>query len=149
MPQYNDDDDLDLDDLQGDDLVKNLRKHIRKLERELGERDERITELAQATRATTVGQMLESFGLSARIARYVADDVQTEDDLIEWLDEYGEDFGISPVDSSDEDDPDAQMAALMSAAEEGGYDPAQGYDLMAQIQAAEDPDQLLALLRSS
>lgn len=146
MPQY--DDDLDLDDeLTGSDLVKDLRKQLNAAKRDLAAAQNQISELTLVSRESSIGSMLEGFGLSKRIARYVADDVETEDDLVEWLEEYGEDFGIVPEASYD--DPDALEQQRMSAAEEGGYDPTAGYDVIAQIEAAQSPEELLAFLRST
>jgi hypothetical protein len=148
MPQY-DDDDFDFEDdtnLQGTDLVKSLRKQLSAAQKQLKVREQELMEYQQVTHEQTVASMLQSYGLSPRIARYVSDDVTTEDDLIEWLDVYGEDFGIAPAEENYEMDSDAQASELMYEVEDGAYDPEVGYDLANRIESASTPEELLRIL---
>lgn len=150
MPQYDDDDfDFEDDNLQGTDLVKSLRKQLSAAQKQLKEREQMLMEYQQVTHEQTVASMLQSYGLNPNIARYVSDDVTTEDDLIEWLDVYGEDFGIAPAEESYEQDPDAQASELMYEVEDGAFDPEVGYDLATRIDAASSQEELMRLLRNT
>ncbi len=150
---YDDFDDDDLDGYTGDDLVKRLRNQLKAAQKTLREQASVIEELSSVTHEQSVAGMLADYGLNPNIARYIPDDVQSEDDLNEWLDEFGADFGIEPVDDNGveyDDNPDAQMYERMAAVEEdGGYDPYAGYDLNSKIESAGNADELLAMLRGT
>lgn len=146
-------DDLDLDDdlegAYGDDLVKKLRKQLSAVTKTLKEREAQVNELMAYTHEQTVAQMLQGYGLNPRISQFIPDDVQTQDDLEEWLDAYGDVFGIEAVDSgsSYENDPQAQVSDLMSSVEEGAVDPSIGYDIASKLENASSPEELLNILR--
>jgi hypothetical protein len=147
MPQYDEDDfDFEDDNLQGTDLVKSLRKQLSAAQRQLKENERALAEYQQVSHEQTVASMLQSYGLNPRIARYVSDDVETEADLAEWLDVYGEDFGIAPAEDEYELDSDAQASELMYEVEDGAYDPEVGYDLMARMEGAGSADELLRII---
>jgi len=146
------DEEFDFDDddsLSGTDLVKKLRKQIAQQNRLLKEREQELAELAVSTRDQTIGSWLEEFGLTPRIARYVPDDVDSIDALEEWLVEEGEVFGIYPDEGGelDIDEESVRAAELMSAVEDGGFDPDVGRDLEDRIKNAKTQEELMALLR--
>lgn len=149
VSDYYDDDVYDDDnDLTGTDLVKSLRKQLNAAQKKLRDQESALYEYQVYAQEAQVSNMLANFGLNPNIARYVSDDVRTEEDLIEWLDVYGEDFGIGPVDEQPQyaDDPDVMAAESMYAVEEGGYDPEVGLDLANRIEAAGSPEELMRIL---
>ena len=155
MAEYDDDYDYDYDTDGGGDLVKQLRKQLKEMSAALKERDEMLDEYLTRSRTEEIGESLVEMGLSPKIAAFVPDDVEDEDDLVDWLAEYGEVFGVSAEDTeveSIEGQPDAdsesiQAAELMSAVEEGGVDPSVGQSLEAKIQSASTPEELQAILK--
>ena len=102
------------------------------------------------TRTEQIGESLTEMGYNAKIASFVPDDVEDEDDLAAWLQEYGEVFGAQPAEqeqSTEEASTVDEAAALMSAVEEGGIDPTVGQSLEQKIQNASTPEELAAILK--
>lgn len=152
MAEY---DDYEDDFESGSDLVKQLRKQLKEMSAALKERDEMLDEFFSATREEQIAESLSEMGLSGKIAKFVPDDVEDEDDLVDWLAEYGDAFGVSAKDtttdsvdgSTDVDAESIEAAELMSAVEEGGVDPSVGQSLEAKIQSASTPEELAAILK--
>jgi len=145
MAEY---DDLDYD--EGGDLVKQLRKQLKEMSSALKERDEMLEEYMTQTRTEQIGESLTEMGYNSKIASFVPDNVEDEDDLAQWLKEYGEVFGAQPVEqeqSTQESSTVDEAAALMSAVEEGGIDPTAGQSLETKIQNASTPEELAAILK--
>lgn len=144
MTQY--EDEFDFDDAENTPLVKKLRKQIESLQKQVTERDEELSSIRVGARKSTVESILEEYGLSPRIAKYIPDDIEADEDAIaEWLYENGEDFGIVAVDENDSDE-SVSAAELMSSVEEGGIDPTVGQDIAARIASAKSPEELMSIL---
>lgn len=158
MAEYEDDFDFDTDDFGSDggsDLVKKLRKQVSDLSKQLREQEQTLDEYYEMSREQQIAEVLTESGINPKIAAFIPDDVENEDDLAEWLATYGEVFNISVTDNQDGGeensspiDPELiQAAELMSAAEEGSIDPAVGQDIANRIEGAGSADELLAMLR--
>jgi predicted RNA methylase len=153
MAQY--DEEYDDSNLQGNDLVKHLRKQVKDLTRALEEREEEMEELYAATRESDLEAALEEVGVNPAIAAYVPDEVEDMDDLYNWLDANAEVFGIEAVEEGSEEeggydvDPELVAAAeSMSSLTDGGVDPSVGQSIEDAINGAQSPDELMALLRN-
>jgi hypothetical protein len=146
--QYDDIDDLDLDDLDDGDpnLVKKLRKQLTAAQKQLKEQERREREWAAERHEATIRSTLSQYGLNPNIARYVPDDVTSEQELAEWLDIYGEDFGVTAVDEYD-DDPNAQATERMNSFDDDGDDSLVGYDQVSRMEAASTPEDVLRIAR--
>jgi hypothetical protein len=150
MAEYNEFDIEDEDDYSGTDLVKKLRKQVDQLSKQLKERDNMIEEFQTYSHEAEIGEILEAFGLNPRIATFIPSDIEADPDAVaEWLEEYGDAFGISAVDESEsyEEDPDAQAFEQMSEFEDGGIDPTVGRDIASLIANASSPEELTNFLR--
>ena len=153
MAQYNDDEfDFDTDSGDGSDLVKQLRKQVKELSGALKERDEQLEYFETMTRDQEISEILVEYGVNPRISQFVPDDVEDEDQLVSWLNNNAEVFGIEAVEDeghSEVLDPESvQAAELMSAVEEdGGFDPRIGLSLEQKIENASTPDELQAILK--
>lgn len=150
MAEYDDEFDFDTDESSGSDLVKKLRKQLNEMSKALKERDEMLNEFVSQTRQEQIGESLSDMGLNPKIAAFVPDSVEDEDDLRNWLTEYGDAFGYNATDAVQAPSvaPETvQAAELMSAVEEGGIDPSVGLSLEQKIQNAKTPEELASLLR--
>jgi hypothetical protein len=148
--EYDFDDDTE-DFESGTDLLKKLRKQVNILSKELKERDELISEFQEYGHEASVGAILESYGLNPAIAKFIPSDVEADEGSVaEWLNEYGDAFGITAVDESELEqiNSDAQSYAQISDFESGGIDPYVGADLASRIANASSPEELSNLLRS-
>jgi len=131
----------------GTDLVKKLRKQIDTLSKQLKERDEILAEYTTLSHEASVGEILEGFGLNPRIAQFIPDDIEADEDAVaEWLNEYGEAFGIEAVEE-ETPSPDAQAFEQMSGFDDGDIDPYVGQDLASRIANASSPEELGNLLK--
>jgi hypothetical protein len=153
MAQY--DEEYDDSNLQGNDLVKHLRKQVKELSRALEEREEEMEELYAATRESDLEAALEEVGVNPAIAAYVPGEVEDMDDLYAWLDANAEVFGIEAVEEGSEEeggyevDPELVAAAeSMSSLTDGGVDPSVGQSIEDAINNASSPDELMSLLRN-
>ena len=131
----------------GTDLVKKLRKQIDALQKQVKERDDILGEITAQSHEASIGEILESFGLNPRIAQFIPDEVEADEDAVaEWLNEYGEAFGIEAVEEG-EPSPDAQAFEQMSDFDDGEVDPYVGQDLASRIANASSPEELSQLLK--
>jgi hypothetical protein len=137
----------DEDNGSGTDLVKKLRKQIDALSKQIKERDEILAEFTTQSHEASIGEILESFGLNPRIAKFIPDEVEADEDAVaQWLNEYGDAFGIEAVEEGTES-PDAQSYERMSDFDDGSIDPFVGQDLASRIANAGSPEELSNLLK--
>ena len=137
----------DEDNGSGTDLVKKLRKQIDALSKQVKERDEILAEFTTQSHEASVGEILESFGLNPRIAKFIPDEVEADEDAVaQWLNEYGDAFGIEAVEEGTES-PDAQSHERMSDFDNGDIDPYVGQDLASRIANVGSPEELSNLLK--
>lgn len=145
--EYNEFDFEDEDLGSGTDLVKKLRKQIDALQKQVKERDEILAEYTTLSHEASIGEILEGFGLNPRIAAFIPEDIEADEDAVaEWLNEYGDAFGIEAVEEETVS-PDAQAFEQMSEFDDGDIDPYVGQDLGTRIANASSPEELSNLLR--
>jgi hypothetical protein len=142
---YEDDEDFS----SGTDLVKKLRKQVDQLSKQLKERDAVLEEYQTYSHEAAVGEVLEGFGLNPRIAAFIPSDIEADEEAVaEWLNEYGDAFGITAVDESESyEDPDAQSFEQMSNFEDGDVDPNVGRDIHSLISNASSVEELTNFLK--
>jgi len=134
----------------GTDLVKKLRKQVDQLSKQIKERDSQLEEYQTYSHEAAIGEVLESFGLNPRIAAFIPSDIEADEEAVaEWLNEYGDAFGITAVDESEssEEDPDAQAFEQMSNFENGDVDPSVGRDIHSLISNATSVEELTNFLK--
>jgi len=137
----------DEDNGSGTDLVKKLRKQIDALSKQVKERDEILAEFTTQSHEASVGEILESFGLNPRIAKFIPDEIEADEDAVaQWLNEYGDAFGIEAVEEGTES-PDAQSYERISDFYNGYIDPYVGQDLASRIANVGSPEELSNLLK--
>jgi hypothetical protein len=122
---------------------------VKELSSALKERDEQLEYFETVSREQDIAEILTEYGVNPRIANFVPDDIEDEDQLVDWLGANAEVFGIEVVeDEGISVDPESvQAAELMSAVEEGGIDPQIGFSLENKIQNASTPEELQAILK--
>ena len=140
--------DFEDDDLgSGTDLVKKLRKQIDALSKQVKERDEILAEYTTLSHEASIGEILEGFGLNPRIAKFIPDEIEADEDAVaEWLNEYGDACGIEAVEE-ETPSPDAHSCERMSGFDDGDVDPYVGQDLASRIANAGSPEELSNLLK--
>jgi predicted RNase H-like nuclease (RuvC/YqgF family) len=92
---YDDDDFLD-EDNEPQDVVKQLRKVNRTLEKRLKELEVESTNLKNQTRQRTVKDVLTAKGVNPKVAAFIPQDIEiTEEAVSNWLTEHGDVFGVT------------------------------------------------------
>ena len=145
---YEDDDDY------GDESnpLKALRKENRSKEKQIKELQEQLTALSKAQRERSLADVLTTRGLNSKIARFIPEDVASEEDVASWLDDNGDLFGItqSSVEESAQADPNAELhsalqkiATTQSTGQAPTGDPSQ---IAALIAGARTPEELNKVL---
>jgi DNA-binding transcriptional regulator YbjK len=150
---YWEDEDEDQDNdtpLQGDDLVKKLRKAKRADEKRIKELTEQLEGLSKVQRERTVKEVLEKKGVNLKAARLVLKDLDdvSEETVSHWLDDNADLFGINVPAQSNADN--ASLAALrqQDIVTQGAVTPDREQDFNTRIDNAQSADELIALIRS-
>ena len=108
---YDEDDDIDFED-GPQDVVKQLRKVNRTLEKRLKELEQEANTAKAQNRQRTVKDVLTSKGVNPKIAAFIPQDLDvTEEAVNNWLNEYGDVFGIK-TDGEKDDAPASANPAL-------------------------------------
>jgi hypothetical protein len=154
MTEYNYEDNTDTEDEyefgHDESLLKKLRKQIDSLSKQLKEKDNVIAQFHASSHESNIADILNSFGLNPKIAKFIPDSVAADEDAVsEWLNEYGDAFGISAVEEQApyEMDADAQSYEQISNFEDGTSDPLVGQDIGSRISNSNSPDELMNYLR--
>jgi hypothetical protein len=99
MSNYEDDEeDFELD---SNDAFSQLRKANKQKEKQLKEIQVELSELRKEKRDRTIKETLTSRGVNPKIAAFIPQDIDlTEESLSNWLNEYGDVFGVESQSSN-------------------------------------------------
>jgi hypothetical protein len=151
MSQNNEYDD-EFDDFgdEGTDVVKQLRKVNRTLEKRAKELEQELKGLQSQTRQRTVKDVLQAKGINPKIAAFIPQDIDTSEDAINgWLNEYGDVFGVNSNANSEQasnNSVDVSANARINQVVSTGQVPEVDSDAMAKILAAGNADELNRIL---
>ena len=151
MSQNNEYDD-EFDDFgdEGTDVVKQLRKVNRTLEKRAKELEQELKGLQTQTRQRTVKDVLQAKGINPKIAAFIPQDIDTSEDAINgWLSEYGDVFGVNSNANSEQasnNSVDVSANARINQVVSTGQVPEVDSDAMAKILAAGNADELNRIL---
>jgi hypothetical protein len=150
MSQNNEYDD-EFDDFgdEGTDVVKQLRKVNRTLEKRAKELEQELAGLKTQTRQRTVKDVLQAKGLNPKIATFIPQDIDTTEEAINnWVNEYGDVFGIqAPTEEKPaEKSPEIKAQARINNMVATGTPPDIDEDAFAKIANAKSKEDLDILL---
>ena len=150
---YWEDEDEDQDNdtpLQGDDLVKKLRKAKRADEKRIKELTEQLEGLSKVQRERTVKEVLEKKGVNLKAARLVLKDLDdvNEETVSHWLDDNADLFGINIPAQSNADNVSLAALRQQDIVTQGAVTPDREQDFNSKIDNAQSADELIALIRS-
>ena len=139
----------DEDDDTTTDVVGQLRKVNRALEKRAKELEQELSGLRTQTRQRTVKDVLQAKGLNPKIAAFIPQDIDSSEEAITtWVNEYGDVFGIQtpseekPAQKSPEVMAQARINNLVAT----GTAPDVDEDAFAKIAGAKTREDLDALL---
>ncbi len=100
---YDEDDFLD-EDNEPQDVVKQLRKVNRTLEKRMKELEAEANTLKSQTRQRTVKDVLTAKGVNPKVAAFIPQDIEiSEEAVTAWLNENGDVFGINKTEAAKEE----------------------------------------------
>jgi hypothetical protein len=144
--QFDDEDDMDT----STDVVSQLRKVNRALEKRAKELEQELSGLKTQTRQRTVKDVLQAKGLNPKIAVFIPQDVDTSEEAIAaWVDEYGDVFGVQPAQTNEaptQKGPDLSAQHRMNNVVSTGSMPNIDEDMFAKVAGAKSKEDLDALL---
>ena len=150
---YWEDEDEDQDNdipLQGDDLVKKLRKAKRADEKRIKELTEQLESLSKVQRERTVKEVLEKKGVNLKAARLVLKDLDdvSEEAVNNWLTDNADLFGINIPSQSNADDVSLAALRQQDIVTQGAVTPDREADFNSRIDNAQSAEELIALIQS-
>ena len=144
-------DDFDTNDnLDGNDLVKKLRKAKRADEKRIKELSEQLEGFLKEKKESTVRQVLEKKGVNAKAARLILKDIDdvNEEAVSNWLDENADLFGITVADAPEVDKNNLAALRNQDVLTQGAVTPDKAEDFEMRLSNANSADEILSLLRS-
>ncbi len=147
------DEDQDNDaNLQGDDLVKRLRKAKRADEKRIKELTEQLEGLSKVQRERVVKEVLEKKGVNLKAQRLILKDLEdiSEESVNTWLDDNGELFGLTKAPEVSEEK-ELNLAALrqQDVVTQLGATPDKAQDLMNRVMNAASAEELTSIIQGN
>jgi FtsZ-interacting cell division protein YlmF len=151
---WEDDEDFDLEDEprqsknSDSDLLKQLRKELKAKTKALSEYETKMVSLESERRQNVIKSVLESKGVSPKIAKFIPNDVEPSAEVIEsWIEENADVFGLTAV-RQDQAQPDLATLRQIDAVAASAQSPAAMDDLMLRINDAQSMEELQNLIYS-
>ena len=139
------------DDDTTTDVVGQLRKVNRALEKRAKELEQELSGLKTQTRQRTVKDVLQAKGLNPKIAALIPQDIEpTDDALVKWIEDYGDVFGVQtqteekPAEKSPEIKAQARINNMVATGTAPDIDE-DAFAKIANAKSKEDLDILLGL----
>jgi len=132
------------------DVVKQLRKVNRTLEKRQKELEEELGNFKNQARQRTVKDVLTSKGINPKVSAFIPEDVATSEDAInEWLNENGELFGVNQTNAPESKalpSVDLSAQARINNIVSSGEAPLVQEDSLAKILNAKNANELNSIL---
>lgn len=154
---YDDDFDNDFDDetpepsrSNGNDLVRQLRKQLKAEQKRLKELEAETSNLRTAQRQSVIKNVLAERGVNEKVAAFIPTDIEpTADALTQWLDQYGDVFGIAQAEPQQQANPSLAALRQIDAVTSNAQTPAGAEDLLLRLNQAASADEIINLIYSA
>ena len=147
--QYEDDDFDDIEETQDANGPANLRKALKRAEKEKKDLAEQLAAIQSDLRSRSVKEVLAQKGVPDKVAKFVPGDVSTPEQIDAWLAENADIFGVKPAEqaaqASQEQQANVASYQRINAATQNAATPTRDQDLAAKIAGAKNIDELNAL----
>jgi len=147
--QYEDDDFDDIEETQDANGPANLRKALKRAEKEKKDLAEQLAAIQSDLRSRSVKEVLAQKGVPDKVAKFVPGDISTPEQIDAWLSENADIFGIKPAEetaqASQEQQANVASYQRINAATQNAATPTRDQDLAAKIAGAKNIDELNAL----
>jgi predicted RNase H-like nuclease (RuvC/YqgF family) len=143
--EYDDEDDDFGNEPQ--DVVKQLRKVNRTLEKRLKELETEASTLKTQTRQRTVKDVLSAKGINPKVAAFIPQDIDTTEEAVSaWLTEYGDVFGVQTPEETQAKTATTDAQRRIQDVMQSGTPPQVDEDSLARILNATSAADLSAIL---
>lgn len=138
-------DDFDIFEGEDDaDLPKKLRAKIKELQKERDELAEKFSAFEEKERKQNLQGALDAKGFNPKIAAFIPKEITEQEQLDEWLSEYGDVFGGGGQTAAAPNPQQAEINRMNAVQDQGTQAPPA--DIMSRIDQAENMDELMAAL---
>ena len=129
----------------------NLRKALKKEQKQRKELEEQLSSLKSSLRDRSVKDVLETKGVNPKIAAFIPRDLESPEQIATWLTEYQDVFGFQVNEqSSDQPLSEEQIASQrIDNAVSNAASPSRDDDAMARVLAASSKEELDQLIFGS
>jgi len=148
--QYDEDDDFDVtEETQTDNGPANLRKALKRAEKEKKELAEQLATIQSDLRSRSVKDVLATKGVPDKVAKFIPSDVSTPEQIDAWLTENADVFGlaVTPEQSAANAEDQRNIASYqrINAATQNANTPTRDQDLAAKLAGAKTLEELNAI----
>jgi len=150
--QYDEDDDFDVtEEVQDANGPANLRKALKRAEKEKKELAEQLAQIQSDLRSRSVKDVLATKGVPDKVAKFIPGDISTPEQIDAWLNENSDVFGFQKADAesapiSEEEQANRASYQRINAATQNATTPSRDVDLMSKISGAKSIDELNELM---
>jgi len=152
--QYEDDeDDFVTEEAETDNGPANLRKALKRAEKEKKELSDQLAQIQSDLRSRSVKEVLANKGVPEKVAKFIPGDISTPEAVDAWLAENADVFGFQiagqePAPTSEETKANVAAYQRIDAATQNANTPSRDQDLAAKIAGAKTVEELNALTGS-
>jgi hypothetical protein len=150
---WDDDEDLEVEEQpQPNDLVRKLRKADRAKEKRIKELETELGSLRSMQRENTIKSVLENKGISAKVAKFIPQDIETSAESIDkWIEENADVFGSANATNQQQQQGEPDLATLrqIDAVTANAQSPAGIEDMLLRVQNASSADEINSLIYQS
>ena len=147
--QYEDDDFDDIEETQDQNGPANLRKALKRAEKEKKELVEQLSAIQSDLRSRSVKEVLATKGVPDKVAKFIPGDVTTPEQIDSWLTENADVFGFSKteeaVQANEETQANVASYQRINAATQNANTPSRDQDLAAKLAGVKSLEELNAL----
>jgi len=142
------DDDIEQPRQQSDsDLLKQLRKELKTKSKMLNDMETQLSTIKAEQRQNTIKSVLESKGVSPKIAKFIPQDIEPSAEAVNsWIEENAEIFGLTVTTPSEQEEPNLATLRQIDAVTANAQTPAGAEDMLLRIQQAGSAEELEALI---
>jgi len=142
--QYEDDDFDDIEDTQDANGPANLRKALKRAEKEKKELAEQLAAIQSDLRSRSVKDVLAQKGVPDKVAKFIPGDVSTPEQIDAWLSENADVFGFAVPESapSDEPSPNVRETQRINAALQNANTPSRDADTASKLAGVKSREEL-------
>lgn len=147
--QYDDDDFDEVEETQDANGPANLRKALKRAEKEKKELAEQLSAIQSDLRQRSVSEMLDKKGVPPKVAKFIPGDISTPEQIDSWLTEHADIFGFQKtedaVQATQETQANVASYQRINAATQNANTPSRDQDLAAKLAGVKSLDELNAL----